>query len=151
VPDWTHPDELDRVAAPGNRSSAPSQASSAEVADALTRAFATGGLRRIPKNTGRRDIMLAILCLNLRRRQAYSELEINQHLKEVLRTMNAQVDHVTCRRYLVELGFVRRDRAGARYILNHPRLEATLSPDAASSAEALLHGALARHARKQLD
>ena len=38
---------------------------------------------------------------------------------------------------LVDLGFVKRDRAGTRYFLNYPKLEATLSQEAMRSASEL--------------
>ena len=89
--------------------------------------------------------MLAILCLNMRRRRSYTEREINEYLQDVLKTLKAMVDHVTCRRFLVDLGFLKRDRAGARYLLNYPKIERTLSVDVANAAEALLEEALDRH------
>ena len=144
---WRHPDRLDRISASGNPSNQPHQASPADVARVLSKAFVTGALRRIPKNPQHRDIVLAVMCLNMRRRHPYPELEINQYLRGFLKTVNATVDHVTCRRYLVDLGFVKRDRAGARYLLNYPRIELVLSADAANSAERLLQDALHQHRR----
>lgn len=144
MPDPVHPDRLDRVASSGATRTESRQASSADIADALKKVLVTGALRRIPKHPEHRDIVLALLCLDLQRRYAYNELELNRYLATALQTMNALVDHVTCRRYLVDLGFVRRDRAGTRYFVNPLRVEATLSPDAASAATALLAEALGR-------
>jgi hypothetical protein len=128
-----HPDELDRVAASGATATASraGAASPDEAIEALRRILVTGTLRRIPRNPRQRDILLATLCLDLRRRHAYTEVEMNEHLRTVLGTLRATVDHVTCRRFLVDLDFLRRDRAGKRYLLNFPRLEATLSSEAA--------------------
>ncbi len=78
-------------------------ASSEEVANALGRAMPEGRLTRLPRHPRRRDIVLAVL--------------------------KADVDHVTCRRYLVDLGFVKRDRAGRRYFVNFPKVEATVAAD----------------------
>jgi hypothetical protein len=129
-----HPDELDRVAARGGATATAGQASADEVAAVLDRALTTGRLARIPRNPRHRDIVLAILCLDLRRRHAYTEPEINAYLASALRAFEAGVDHVTCRRHLVDLAFLKRDRAGTRYLLNFPKLEATLSTNAARLA-----------------
>jgi hypothetical protein len=92
--------------------------------------------------------VLGLICLNVRRRHPYTELEINEYLEEALSAMSAMVDHVTCRRYLVDLGFLKRDRAGSRYFLSPPRLECVLSGDVANSAIALLQDVLDRSARQ---
>lgn len=81
--------------------------------------------------------MLAVLCVQLQRRRAYSEPELNAYLKDRLADMPATVDHVTCRRYLIDLGFVKRDRAGTRYLFNYPRLEAALSTQAIADTSRL--------------
>lgn len=143
---WQTPERLDRVSASGEPDRVAQRASSVEVGQALDKALITGGLRRIPKNPRHRDLVLAVLCLRLRRRYPYSEPEINQRLGDALDAMNARVDHVTCRRYLVDLGFLKRDRAGVRYFLNYPRLEATLSPGAIEAAPGLVQDALQRRA-----
>lgn len=88
----------------------------------LRRALARAKLVRIPKNPEHRDVVLAIFALTLQRRYPYSEIELNDVLNRGLTRFNATVDHVTCRRYLVDCGFVKRDRAGERYFLNYPRL-----------------------------
>jgi len=144
-PEWIHPDELERISASRSPRGPVSPASPAEVARVLNKVFVTGRLRRIPKNPQHRDVVLAILCLNMRRRRSYTEREINEYLQDVLKTLKAMVDHVTCRRFLVDLGFLKRDRAGARYLLNYPKIERTLSVDVANAAEALLEEALDRH------
>ena len=74
--------------------------------------------------------MLATLCLSMQRRHPYTEWELSQILKSQLQSMHALVDHATCRRYLVDLGFFKRDRAGTRYLLNYPRIESVLSSEA---------------------
>ena len=102
------------------------RASAQEVAAVLAKVLAGARLRRIPRHPQHRKIVLALVCLSLRRRHAYSEAELNERIESELAKLNADVDHVTCRRYLVDLGFVKRDRAGTRYILNYPTLEAAL-------------------------
>lgn len=87
-------------------------------------------LQRMPKGSQDRRIVLALVGLGMRRRHPYTEAELNAYLKDLLCVRDAEVDHVTCRRYLVDTGFVRRDRAGARYLLNYPRILSTLSEEA---------------------
>ena len=108
----------------------------------LNKVLSTGKLGRIPRNPMHRDVVLAMLCRHMQRRHPYAERELNDFLKRALAGLRADVDHVTCRRYLVDLGFVRRDRAGRRYLLNYPRLESTLSPGAMEAAESLVQAAL---------
>lgn len=119
-------------------------ATKAQVAEALRRALHNGSLRRIPRHPERRAILLALLCLPMQRRRAYAERELNGLLTTSLSRLDAHVDHVTCRRCLVDLGFVRRDRAGNRYIVNYPRLEATLAAEVRHSAVDPLDEALAQ-------
>lgn len=113
----------------------------------LAKVLPEGRLRRIPRNPAHRHIVLAILCQGMRRRYPYSEPELNEFLQEALSRLAADVDHVTCRRYLVDLGFVKRDRAGMRYFLNYPKLEAALSSGAMESAHRLVERALASNRR----
>lgn len=126
------------------------KASPERVLEVLTKAVPGASLHRIPRHPDHRDITLAILCLSMRRRYPYSELEINEFFRDRMTRLNGQVDHVTCRRYMVDLGFVKRDRAGSRYFLNYPKLEATLSNEARESAEELIDRALANCKRKSV-
>lgn len=111
--------------------------------DVMQRALHEERLHRIPKHPERRDIVLALMSSFLERRYPYTELELNETLKEVLERFAADFDHVTCRRYLVDLGFLKRDRAGQRYFLNFPKLEATLSEAVRENVEALVQEAFA--------
>ncbi|MEM6709203.1 MAG: DUF2087 domain-containing protein [Pseudomonadota bacterium] len=113
------------------------------VAAALRKALPEARLHRIPKHPGRQAIVLGLMATRLERRYPYTELELNEELTAGLAHFRADVDHVTCRRYLVDLGFLKRDRAGNRYFLNFPKLEATLSIDAQEQAEELIAAALA--------
>lgn len=117
-------------------------ASRATVAAVLRKVLPDAALERIPRHPDRRAVVLALLCADLQRRYPYSEVELNEVLQDALATFNASVDHVTCRRYLVDLGFVRRNRAGTRYLLNYPKLEAILSPEALTASHELLEEAL---------
>lgn len=92
---------------------------------------------RIPRHPVHRDILLATLALAMRRRYPYSELELNDYLQEELSALQSQVDHVTCRRYLVDLGFIKRDRAGKRYFLYYPKIETALADEAIAEVRQL--------------
>lgn len=113
----------------------------------LCKSLPEGRLQRIPRNPAHRDIVLAILAMHLERRYPYAETELNEVLEQALSGMHAKVDHVTCRRYLVDCGFLRRNRPGTRYFLVFPRLEATLSREARESAATLLPQALQYRSR----
>ena len=123
------------------------RASTEVVSAVLEKTLRGAALRRIPRNPAHRGIVLALLCSGMRRRYPYSEPELNEFLKVALGKLYARVDHVTCRRYLVDLGFVKRDRAGARYILNYPKVESTLSEEVLGSASELIENALAANRR----
>ncbi|MEZ5558614.1 MAG: DUF2087 domain-containing protein [Pseudomonadales bacterium] len=144
--EWVHPDKLERISASGAGGATSTPGDRADIDRTLRRALVKGQLTRIPRHPGRRDLILATLCLRLRRRHPYTEIELNNYLRTRLERWPATLDHVTCRRYLVDLGFLKRDRAGRRYLLNYPRLEAVLTPEAATVAEAFLQCGEHRHA-----
>ena len=118
------------------------------VAQAIRKTMSSGRLHRIPRHPAHRDILLAILCLDLRRRYPYTEQEMNEYLLPALAKMRARIDHLTCRRYLVDLGFVRRDRAGLRYLVNFPKIESVLSGEAMARGWDLIDQAVADGARR---
>lgn len=121
------------------------------VSTILRKALPEARLHRIPRHPEHRDVVLAILCLGMRRRYPYSETEFNELLITELAELRADVDHVTCRRYMVDLGFVKRDRAGIRYFLNYPKVESTLSDEAMASASELVEKALVNRKRSSRD
>ena len=100
--------------------------------------FPEGRLNRIPKNPDHRDLILAVLSMPLVRRYPYSEPELNELLAEELTRMNARVDHVTARRYLVDLGFLKRDAAGTRYYLNYLKQQEILPEKLGELAQSLV-------------
>jgi hypothetical protein len=106
------------------------------------------GLQRIPRNPGYRDVVLGILALSLQRRYPYTEPELRDVLEEALVEFNGSVDHVTCRRYMVDLGFVKRDRAGMRYFVNYPRVESALSKEVIDTHHDLIAAALLANTKK---
>ncbi len=115
----------------------------------LIRCLPDARLHRIPRNPDHQRIVLGVICLGMQRRRAYDEQQINNYLGAELARMNALVDHVTCRRYLIDLGFVKRDRAGQRYILNFPKLESALTSEARTTAHRLVAKALKTNARRR--
>ena len=108
------------------------------LAAALRKAMPAGTLARIPKHPDRRDLILAAISTSVERRYPYTELELRVTLEETLRKFQATIDHVTCRRYLVDCGFLKRDRAGSRYFLNYLKLAETLSAAAQSAVDELI-------------
>ncbi len=102
--------------------------------DFLDRTLKGGSLARIPKHPTQRDHLLATLSTALHRRYPYGERELGEVLIETLESLRSTVDHVTARRYLVDCGFLKRDRAGNRYYLNFERLRGVLDADAQEAA-----------------
>jgi len=119
-----------------------------EVSEVLQKALDHASLNRIPRNPRHRDVILALVCLDMQRRYPYTEIEFNDYLKRELSAFNASVDHVTCRRYAVDCGFVKRDRGGNRYFLNFPKIEATLGVDMTDAKPGLISIALEASRRR---
>ncbi|MEM1230402.1 MAG: DUF2087 domain-containing protein [Pseudomonadota bacterium] len=111
--------------------------------DLLDRILKGGTLARIPRHPAQRDHLLATLSTALHRRYPYGERELGEVLIETLETLNSTVDHVTARRYLVDCGFLKRDRAGNRYYLNFERLRGVLDTSAQEVALDLAAKAIA--------
>lgn len=120
-----------------------------QVSAVLWKALPGARLLRIPRNPEHRDILLAIIALDIRRRYPYTEIELNEHLRERLASFDAEVDHATCRRSLVDCGFLKRDRAGSRYYLYYPKLAATLSDEVVNQVDALVAKAKADRLRRE--
>lgn len=114
----------------------------------LRKVLVSGRLNRIPRHPEHREIVLAILCLDMQRRHPYAEAEINETLKRALAELHTQVDHVTCRRFMVDFGFLKRDRAGNRYFLNYPKLESVLADDVLLSDGDIFAGVLAESRKR---
>lgn len=82
-------------------------------------ALVVGG-RGYPKKQADRQIVLISATLKLRPDHDYSELAINEQLRDWTAEFGAalQLDHVTLRRFLVDERFLIRDPAGRHYGLN---------------------------------
>ncbi|MEM8766110.1 MAG: DUF2087 domain-containing protein [Pseudomonadota bacterium] len=120
----------------------PERVSPDEALDLLEKVLPEGRLQRIPRNPKLRDPLLALLAAGLHRRYPYGERELNDALQASLASLSDRVDHVTLRRYLVDCGFLKRDRAGTRYYQNFPKIEAVLADDSIPRAAELLAEAL---------
>lgn len=123
---------------------------STSATDLLTKILVDGRLLRIPRHPTRRDLLLAIAACFIPRRHPHSEGELNDRLLRILARMDAQVDHVTLRRYLVDCGFVRRNRTGSRYLVNFPELERVIHHPNEDHAEHIISQALQQHQNKRL-
>ena len=135
-----HPDDLDAVAAAQggsirSREADQRLASSDEVAACLDM-LARQRFSNLPRKARTRTLVLACIALLMARYKTYSESELNDLLRSWLSTSGLTIDHVACRRHLVEHGFVRRDRAGLRYIADYAGIESLLDSDALVIARA---------------
>ena len=86
--------------------------------------FATGYLHKLPKRRGDRELLLGLTTLQFQRQHEYSENEVNEILKRwlALLSFRTATDHVTLRRLLVDLGYLKRDAPGNRYFANYGNL-----------------------------
>lgn len=98
------------------------------------RIFRSGMMRRLPKKQQDAEVVLAISVLALDAERFYDESEINVNLAAWLDGIAADngLDYVTLRRYLVDLGFLRRASDGAIYRVDPERIDAVLCHDAKS-------------------
>lgn len=109
----------------------------------------TGALQSLPANPHVRDTVLAVATGGLVRQRPYAEREVNDVLSAWLASVRAAIDHVTLRRRMVDLGFLKRTRDGSRYYLNLGRVVATLGSaeaniDAGAIADDIVRGRAAR-------
>ena len=114
------------------------QAGAAE--HALRRILRSGSLETFPTHPRDLDVVLAVAAVALMRRRPYNEQEINAALLDWLESVHAWMDHVTLRRRMVDLGFLKRTVNGSRYFMNYGRVVEVLG-DPAVELDA---GAIAR-------
>ena len=96
----------------------------------LRRLLQSGQLQGFPKHPGQRDTVLAVAATGLTRRRPYPEREINEALAGWLASVRADIDHVTLRRRMVDLGFLKRRTDGSVYFLNYGRVAEVLGDPA---------------------
>ncbi|MGD8815331.1 MAG: DUF2087 domain-containing protein [Anaerolineales bacterium] len=77
------------------------------------------GSRDLPKRKKDRHILFFSATLNIEPRRQYREQEINEYLQGWSQRfgIGMHLDHVSLRRYLVDLGYIGRDPAGTFYEL----------------------------------
>ena len=88
----------------------------------LRNLFNGGKLERLPKNRRHAEALLALAAASLDSQSEFTEPELNSILGDWLADFADPVflDHVTVRRYLVDLGMLLRDAEGSRYRTNQP-------------------------------
>lgn len=111
----------------------------------------TGALQSLPTHPRVLDTLLAVATGGLVRQRPYAEREVNDVLSAWLESVRATIDHVTLRRRMVDLGFLKRTRDGSRYYLNFGRVAAILGDgavaiDAGALTDDIVRG---REARKK--
>ena len=100
------------------------------VEELFRRLLQSGQLQGFPKHPGQRDMVLAVAAASLTRRRPYREWEINEALAGWLASVRAAIDHVTLRRRMVDLGFLKRRTDGSVYFLNYGRVAEVLGDPA---------------------
>lgn len=98
----------------------------ADVETLLRNLLQTGALQALPANPCVLDTVLAVATGGLVRQRPYAECEVNDVLSAWLESVRATIDHVTLRRRMVDLGFLKRTKDGSRYYLNSGRVAAVL-------------------------
>ena len=111
----------------------------------------TGALQSLPANPHVLDAVLAVATGGFVRQRPYAEREVNDVLSAWLASVRARIDHVTLRRRMVDLGFLKRTRDGSRYYLNVGRVAGILGSgvvevDAGAITDDIVRG---REARKK--
>jgi len=96
---------------------------------ALKRMLANGPLTGLPVKPADLDVLLALAALRFEPGREYREREVNDLLREWLRTLCAPfgVDHVTLRRCLVDARILHRDRQGSTYQVDPARIDRALA------------------------
>jgi len=100
------------------------------VETALRRILRSGSLEAFPTHPKDLDAVLVVAAVTLMRRRPYREQEINAALVEWLESVHGWMDHVTLRRRLVDLDFLKRTVNGSRYFMNYGRVVEVLGDTA---------------------
>ena len=104
--------------------------SSRDAEAVLRNLLRTGALQALPTHPHVLDTLLALATGGLARQRPYAEWEVNESLSAWLESVRAKVDHVTLRRRMVDLGFLKRTNDGSRYYLNFGRVNGVLGDGA---------------------
>ena len=118
----------------------------------LRRILRSGSLEAFPTHSTDLDVVLAVAAVTLMRRRPYNEQEINAALVDWLESVQGWMDHVTLRRRMVDLGFLKRTVNGSRYFMNYGRVVEVLGDPAVElDAGAIVRGVLReREERKRM-
>lgn len=101
-----------------------------DVTHLLQRIFNGGPMRRLPKKRDDAEVLLALSLVGLDVEGIFDESDINLHLSSWLAEIsadNGSADYVTLRRYLVDLGFLRRASDGLVYRIRAERIDEVLT------------------------
>ncbi|MCZ0943108.1 MAG: DUF2087 domain-containing protein [Gammaproteobacteria bacterium] len=107
-----------------------SKPSAWDVEALLRNLLRTGALQALPTHPHVLDTLLALATGGLVRQRPYAEREVNEVLSAWLESVHGEVDHVTLRRRMVDLGFLKRTNDGSRYYLNSGRVNGVLGDGA---------------------
>jgi hypothetical protein len=96
---------------------------------ALKRMLANGPLTGLPVKPADVDVLLALAALRFAPGREYREREVNDLLRDWLRTFCAPfgIDHVTFRRCLVDARILLRDRHGSAYQVAPAKIDRALA------------------------
>src|SRR5262245_10170365 len=102
------------------------------VLNVLARMFKSGPIDHLPKRRFDLDVLLALGTARFVPDRIYGEYTINEGLKQWIDkfTVQAMLDHVTLRRYMVDLRFLLRDAAGSVYRANFAKVDSIIAPAA---------------------
>ncbi len=106
-----------------------------DVTRLLQRTFKGGPMRRLPKKREDAEVLLALSLVDLDPEGIFDETDMNRHLSAWLAEISHEggaADYVTLRRYLVDLGFLRRASDGLVYRVRGERVDEVLSTAAKS-------------------
>ena len=86
----------------------------------LRRLLANGPLTAMPRRPADAELLLRLAAARFEAARTYTEEQINEVLQAWLETISAPygIDHVSLRRYLVDMQFLLRDPSGSTYALN---------------------------------
>ena len=98
----------------------------------LRRLLKPGRMKRVPKNRNEAQAFLALAASVLDPRMDYTEQELNEQLADWLAgfARTSSLDHVTIRRWLVDLNLLLRDAPGSSYRTNQAVINTIITPEA---------------------
>lgn len=94
--------------------------------------FNGGVMARLPKSRRNADAFLALAAASLDSQEVFTEAELNTRLADWMVTFTNphHLDHVTVRRYLVDLSMLLRDPEGKIYRTNQTVISRQILPEA---------------------